>query len=176
VRCGLRGRARPCPLPAPQVSLDLASFEVVRACAGLLLDLLHERLLDLVFCNEQEAAALAEVRAPRARDLGVMITLRLTLGLPTHGPDWQWDAVPWQECAASRAACPPRLLRSRTWRRPPQWCEFESWPRQSERGGGRRAAGRRRLPAGTAAQRPVLRRLNAGRTCMAQGKPAGLSG
>ncbi len=88
----------------------------------------------------------------------------------------------WQEALASRAAGPPRLLRSRTSRRSPQWCEFESWPRQSNCGGARRAAGRRRLPAGTAAQRPVLRRLNAGRTrvpypaTIAQGKPAGVSG
>ncbi len=44
-----------------QVSMDLASFELVRNCAGVLLGLLRERLLDLVFCNEQEAAALAEV-------------------------------------------------------------------------------------------------------------------
>ncbi len=70
MRCGLRGRARLCSLLAPQVSLDLASFEVVRACAAPLLALLTERLLDLVFCNEQEAAALAEARAPGAHAIG----------------------------------------------------------------------------------------------------------
>lgn len=64
----------PCPPPTAQVSLDLASFEVVRACAGPLLDLLRERMMDLVFCNEQEAIALAEVRAVGARNDRVMIT------------------------------------------------------------------------------------------------------
>ena len=46
------------------MSLDLASFEVVRGCAGALLDLLRENLLDIVFCNEQEATALVEVPPP----------------------------------------------------------------------------------------------------------------
>ena len=40
------------------VSLDLASFEVVRGCWGALEALLDQRLVDLVFCNEDEAAAL----------------------------------------------------------------------------------------------------------------------
>ena len=44
-----------------QVSLDLASFELVHACQGLLLEVLQGGLVDLVFCNEQEAAAVAQV-------------------------------------------------------------------------------------------------------------------
>lgn len=46
--------------------MDLASFEVVRGCAGALLALLREGLLDIAFCNVQEAAALAEVVPHRA--------------------------------------------------------------------------------------------------------------
>ena len=42
------------------VSLDLASFELVRSCKGTLLQLMEEGLLDLVFANEEEAVALAE--------------------------------------------------------------------------------------------------------------------
>lgn len=44
-----------------RVSLDLASFEVVRSCFGALLGLLRQALVDLLFCNEQEAAALCRV-------------------------------------------------------------------------------------------------------------------
>ncbi|GAB4817507.1 hypothetical protein N2152v2_004553 [Parachlorella kessleri] len=43
-----------------KVSLDLASFEVVRGCLGVLMDILREQLVDLLFCNEQEAAALCQ--------------------------------------------------------------------------------------------------------------------
>jgi sugar/nucleoside kinase (ribokinase family) len=42
------------------VSLDLASFETVAACRPALMALLREGLVDVVFCNEEEAAALAE--------------------------------------------------------------------------------------------------------------------
>ena len=45
-----------------QVSLDLASFEVVRNCQHTLLKLLREGLVDILFCNTAEAEALAEVR------------------------------------------------------------------------------------------------------------------
>ncbi|KAI8467790.1 MAG: Ribokinase-like protein [Monoraphidium minutum] len=45
------------------VSLDLASFEVVRGCRGALMELLAEGLVDVVFCNEEEAAALAGAEA-----------------------------------------------------------------------------------------------------------------
>ena len=49
------------------VSLDLASFEVVRNCRSQLLSLLDEGLVDLLFCNEDEAAELiGETRAPDA--------------------------------------------------------------------------------------------------------------
>lgn len=41
------------------VSLDLASFEVVAHCRGTLMSLLEQRLVDIVFANEEEAAALA---------------------------------------------------------------------------------------------------------------------
>jgi sugar/nucleoside kinase (ribokinase family) len=41
------------------VSLDLASFETVGVCRPALLALLAEGLVDLVFANEEEAAALA---------------------------------------------------------------------------------------------------------------------
>ncbi|KAI3426463.1 hypothetical protein D9Q98_008830 [Chlorella vulgaris] len=43
-----------------RVSLDLASFEVVANCWAALCSLLQERLVDIVFCNEQEAAALCQ--------------------------------------------------------------------------------------------------------------------
>ena len=45
-----------------QISLDLASFEVVRSCQDTLLKLLREGLVDILFCNTAEAEALAEVR------------------------------------------------------------------------------------------------------------------
>ena len=45
---------------ALQVSLDLASFELVKDSA-VLVELLREGCVDLVFCNEEEAQALAEV-------------------------------------------------------------------------------------------------------------------
>lgn len=44
-----------------QVSLDLASFEVVQSCQDTLLKLLREGLVDILFCNTAEAEALAEV-------------------------------------------------------------------------------------------------------------------
>lgn len=52
------------------VSLDLASFEVVRNCRGALLDLLREGLVDVVFANEEEAAALAGAGAKPAAGAG----------------------------------------------------------------------------------------------------------
>ncbi|GAX77562.1 hypothetical protein CEUSTIGMA_g5006.t1 [Chlamydomonas eustigma] len=42
-----------------QVSMDLASFELVRHCKSSLLDLLESGCLDIVFANEHEAAELA---------------------------------------------------------------------------------------------------------------------
>ncbi|KAK9831414.1 hypothetical protein WJX81_002890 [Elliptochloris bilobata] len=56
-----RGVLRAARQAGALVSLDLASFEVVHGCADALLGLLHERALDIVFCNEQEAEALAKV-------------------------------------------------------------------------------------------------------------------
>jgi sugar/nucleoside kinase (ribokinase family) len=41
------------------VSLDLASFEVIRSCEAVLRELLGGGGVDVVFCNEDEAAALA---------------------------------------------------------------------------------------------------------------------
>jgi sugar/nucleoside kinase (ribokinase family) len=41
------------------VSLDLASFELVANCRGVLQELLAAGLVDLVFANEEEACALA---------------------------------------------------------------------------------------------------------------------
>ncbi|PRW45269.1 sugar kinase [Chlorella sorokiniana] len=46
-----------------RVSLDLASFEVVQSCWAALDSLLQERLVDIVFCNEQEAEALCQAAA-----------------------------------------------------------------------------------------------------------------
>ena len=49
------------------VSLDLASFEVVRNCRAQLASLLEDGLVDLLFCNEDEAAELlGETRSPDA--------------------------------------------------------------------------------------------------------------
>eukprot|EP00877_Chromochloris_zofingiensis_P007934 jgi/Chrzof1/3394/Cz12g23230.t1 len=42
------------------VCIDLASFELVRSCIDTLLSLLKAGLIDLVFCNEEEAVALAD--------------------------------------------------------------------------------------------------------------------
>jgi sugar/nucleoside kinase (ribokinase family) len=50
------------------VSLDLASFELVRSCKDTLVQLLEEGLLDLVFANEEEAVALAEELVPPGDD------------------------------------------------------------------------------------------------------------
>ena len=48
-----------------QVSLDLASFEVVRHAWETLMGVLREELLHTVFANEEEAAAvLAQARQP----------------------------------------------------------------------------------------------------------------
>ncbi len=44
-----------------QVSLDLASFEVVQNCSATLKELLGGGTLEIVFCNEEEAVALTEV-------------------------------------------------------------------------------------------------------------------
>lgn len=41
--------------------MDLASFEVVKSCQKTLKALLAEGLVDIVFCNEEEAEALCEV-------------------------------------------------------------------------------------------------------------------
>lgn len=49
-----------------RVSLDLASFEALHRCWGALESLLGERLVDTVFCNEQEAGALCQVGGPCA--------------------------------------------------------------------------------------------------------------
>ena len=45
-----------------QVSIDLASFEVVQNCFGQLQTFLESGSFDLVLCNEEEAAAIAKVR------------------------------------------------------------------------------------------------------------------
>lgn len=44
-----------------QVSLDLASFELVHNCADALVRVLRAGLVDVVFCNEEEALAVLEV-------------------------------------------------------------------------------------------------------------------
>ena len=46
-----------------QISLDLASFEIVRGCWDALEAILRAGLVDVVFCNEDEAAAVCEVAA-----------------------------------------------------------------------------------------------------------------
>ena len=83
-------------MAARQVSLDLASFEVVRGCADALLGLLRERLLDIVFCNEQEAAALAEVlpRLLAAMHLSVLRSKlhRVPAQVRSEGP-WSVQAL-----------------------------------------------------------------------------------
>ena len=53
-----------CRKPAfVQVSIDLASFEVVQNCFTELEKLLRSRSFDLVLCNEEEAGAIAKVWA-----------------------------------------------------------------------------------------------------------------
>ena len=52
-----------------QVSLDLASFEVVHNCQHTLLTVLREGLVDILFCNTAEAEALAEVRKRRRQTI-----------------------------------------------------------------------------------------------------------
>ena len=42
--------------------MDLASFELIHSSQDSLLALLHEHSLDIVFCNEEEAVAIAEAR------------------------------------------------------------------------------------------------------------------
>lgn len=49
-----------------QVSLDTASFEVVRNCWHSLVSLLEEGLVDLLLCNEDEALAVAEASSHHA--------------------------------------------------------------------------------------------------------------
>lgn len=44
-----------------QVSLDLASFELVHNCGDALARVLTEGLVDVVFCNEEEACAVLKL-------------------------------------------------------------------------------------------------------------------
>lgn len=44
-----------------QVSLDLASFELVHNCGDALARVLREGLVDVVFCNEEEACAVLQL-------------------------------------------------------------------------------------------------------------------
>ena len=44
-------------LPVEQVSLDLASFELVRGCTSALLAILDEHLVDVLLANDEEAKA-----------------------------------------------------------------------------------------------------------------------
>lgn len=55
-----------------QVSLDLASFEVVRACLGTLREVLETGGVDIVFCNEDEMSEVHHLGAPLdvLRELG----------------------------------------------------------------------------------------------------------
>ena len=39
------------------MSLDLASFELVRGCTPALLDILREQLVDVLLANDEEATA-----------------------------------------------------------------------------------------------------------------------
>lgn len=43
------------------ISFDFASFEVVEACLDVIKSILEEKLLDVLFCNEDEAYAFAEI-------------------------------------------------------------------------------------------------------------------
>ena len=49
------------------VTLDLASFEAVRHCSDALTALLTGAAVDVLFCNEDEACAVAAVLAPQLR-------------------------------------------------------------------------------------------------------------
>ena len=80
-----------------QVSMDLASFELVRNCADALLGLLRERLLDLVFCNEQEAAALAEV-------LPVLPHVKACIAHPLRGQVLLYSILCTVSCSVSLTA------------------------------------------------------------------------
>jgi len=46
-----------------QVSLDLASFEVVRSCLGTLKEILQTGGVDIVFCNEDEVREVQQLGA-----------------------------------------------------------------------------------------------------------------
>lgn len=48
-----------------QVSLDLASFEVVRACHSTLMDVLETGGVDIVFCNEDEMSEIQQLGATK---------------------------------------------------------------------------------------------------------------
>ena len=108
------------PIPDPytyamQVSLDLASFEVVRGCAGALLGLLREGLLDIVFCNEAEAAALAEVLPPKGWSITLCAAEQSRCELQfeeRRGFCGEIHCWPCFACEAARMQA--RLLRSRT--------------------------------------------------------------
>ncbi|KAL3150723.1 hypothetical protein ABBQ32_000510 [Trebouxia sp. C0010 RCD-2024] len=56
-----QGAMRAAKQSGAEVSLDTASFEVVRNCWQSLLSLLQEGLVDLLLCNEDEALAVAEM-------------------------------------------------------------------------------------------------------------------
>lgn len=58
------------------VSLDLASFEVVRGCRDTLMSLLKEGLVDIVFANEDEAAAITEDSTPGGVDAAQSLILQ----------------------------------------------------------------------------------------------------
>ncbi len=54
-----------------QVSLDLASFELVRGCTPALLDILGENLVDVLLANDEEAAAFRGAVAASSADTPV---------------------------------------------------------------------------------------------------------
>ena len=56
------------------VSMDLASFELVRNCQASLADLVESKCLDIVFANESEVEELARVLGLLPDAGGTLIT------------------------------------------------------------------------------------------------------
>jgi sugar/nucleoside kinase (ribokinase family) len=78
-------------------SLDLASFELVRARRAPLLGLLREGLVDCLFCNEDEACALAEAA-------GLMVGGKKEGGREDDADDRRARAAAAEEAAEAAAA------------------------------------------------------------------------
>jgi sugar/nucleoside kinase (ribokinase family) len=68
-----------------QVSIDLASFEVVRHCQATLWDVLASGFVDIVFCNEDEIAELDKLAQQQGAGAEALLLRHCSLAIVTLG-------------------------------------------------------------------------------------------